>query len=368
MSNLLTIQSAVTGADIDKLVDGYAGRGYGDLKADTAEAVVEFVTPIKARVDELLADPAELESVLAAGARARQRCVCKDAAAGIRPVRVSYRNALSAREAGMSPTEPAKPGILDRLRARYGWFDHVMRAQERYQNSKGDFYAAGITYFTIFALFPLPMVGFSVSGFVLASRPTCSPRSRTDQAAVSGDFGDQLIQLMDSAIQSRTSVGIIGLATAAWAGLGWMANLREALSQMWGMLRRDPPGFVRTKLSDLLAIIGLFVAIVVTIALTALGNSDLMKQVLEWLGLQDVPGVGVALRVASLMISVVITWMLFTWVIARLPRESVSFRSAMRAGTAGRGRLRGLQAGGIDLPAVGDAPARRVRRSGRCWV
>ncbi|MCU1696399.1 MAG: tryptophanyl-tRNA synthetase [Mycobacterium sp.] len=69
VSNLLTIQSAVTGADVDKLVEGYAGRGYGDLKADTADAVVEFVTPIKARVDEMLADPAELESALATGAQ-----------------------------------------------------------------------------------------------------------------------------------------------------------------------------------------------------------------------------------------------------------------------------------------------------------
>jgi tryptophanyl-tRNA synthetase len=68
VSNLLTIQSAVTGSEIDKLVEGYAGRGYGDLKADTAESVVQFVTPIKARVDELLADPAELESILARGA------------------------------------------------------------------------------------------------------------------------------------------------------------------------------------------------------------------------------------------------------------------------------------------------------------
>jgi tryptophanyl-tRNA synthetase len=69
VSNLLTIQAAVTGTDVDKLVEGYAGRGYGDLKTETAEAVVEFVTPIKARVDEMLADPAELEAVLAAGAR-----------------------------------------------------------------------------------------------------------------------------------------------------------------------------------------------------------------------------------------------------------------------------------------------------------
>jgi tryptophanyl-tRNA synthetase len=68
VSNLLSIQSAVTGVEIDALVRGYAGRGYGDLKKDTAEAVVDFVTPIKARVDELLADPAELEDVLAVGA------------------------------------------------------------------------------------------------------------------------------------------------------------------------------------------------------------------------------------------------------------------------------------------------------------
>jgi tryptophanyl-tRNA synthetase len=68
VSNLLTIQSAVTGTDVDKLVEGYAGRGYGDLKKDTAEAVVEFVTPIKTRVDELLTDTTELEGVLAAGA------------------------------------------------------------------------------------------------------------------------------------------------------------------------------------------------------------------------------------------------------------------------------------------------------------
>jgi tryptophanyl-tRNA synthetase len=73
VSNLLTIQSAVTGVEIDKLVEGYSGRGYGDLKKETAEAVVDFVTPIKARVDELLADQAELEKVLASGAaRARE--------------------------------------------------------------------------------------------------------------------------------------------------------------------------------------------------------------------------------------------------------------------------------------------------------
>ncbi len=230
-------------------------------------------------------------------------------------------------------TEPAKPGILDRFRTRFRWFDHVMRAQERYQDSKGDFYAAGITYFTIFALFPLLMVAFSIAGFVLASQPDLLAEV-TDKikSTVSGDLGQQLVELMDSAIESRTSVGIIGLAAAAWAGLGWMANLREALSQMWGLLRQEPPGFLRTKLSDLVAIVGLFAAIAVTVVLTALASSGLMKQVVEWLGLQDLPGMTIVLRIASIVVSILVSWVLFTWMIARLPRESITFRSSARAG------------------------------------
>src|ERR1700738_3421132 len=233
-----------------------------------------------------------------------------------------------------STGKPANPGILARVRARFGWFDHVMRAQERYQDSKGDFFAAGITYFTIFALFPLLMVGFAAGGFVLSRNPALLANIEAQiKSNVSGDFGVQLIKLMDSAIASRTSVGIIGLGTAAWAGLGWMANLRAALSQMWGQSRNDPPKFVRAKLSDLAAMVGLFVAIAVTIGLTVLGNADLMKHVLEWLGLQDAPGVSLVLRAVSLLVSVLIAWLLFTWIIARLPRESVRFESSVRAGS-----------------------------------
>jgi membrane protein len=229
-------------------------------------------------------------------------------------------------------TEPAKPGILNRLRTRYAWFDHVMRAQERYKASKGDFFAAGITYYTIFALFPMVMVGFAIGGFVLSRQPglLADIESRI-KSTVAGDFGQQLVNLMDSAIASRTSVGIIGLATAAWAGLGWMANLREALSEMW-VQRSDRGHFVRTKLSDLLALVSAFVAIVLTIALTALGDPGLMSRVLKWLGIGDFPALGGLLRAASLISSLLISWLLFTWIIARLPRESVSFRSSVRAG------------------------------------
>lgn len=54
-------------------MDGYAGRGYGDLKKDTAEALIEFVTPVRDRTNELLSDTAALDDILASGAaRARE--------------------------------------------------------------------------------------------------------------------------------------------------------------------------------------------------------------------------------------------------------------------------------------------------------
>ena len=72
VSNLLVIQSAFTGTSVDELVAGYSGQGYGALKADTADALEAFVTPLRARFDEYMADRAELERVLADGAeRAR---------------------------------------------------------------------------------------------------------------------------------------------------------------------------------------------------------------------------------------------------------------------------------------------------------
>jgi tryptophanyl-tRNA synthetase len=73
VSNLLTIQSALTGRGIDEIVASYDGKGYGDLKVETAEILTDFVSPLRGKVDEILADPAHLDSILADGsARARE--------------------------------------------------------------------------------------------------------------------------------------------------------------------------------------------------------------------------------------------------------------------------------------------------------
>ncbi|MBN6036496.1 tryptophan--tRNA ligase [Amycolatopsis sp. 195334CR] len=73
VANLLSIYSALSGRGISELETAYEGKGYGDLKKDLAEVLVEFVTPVQQRVKSYLDDQAELDKVLAKGAeRARE--------------------------------------------------------------------------------------------------------------------------------------------------------------------------------------------------------------------------------------------------------------------------------------------------------
>ncbi|MEQ6326212.1 inner membrane protein YhjD [Mycobacterium canetti] len=257
--------------------------------------------------------------------------------------------------------ELAEPGVLDRLRARFGWLDHVMRAFTRFNDRNGSLFAAGLTYYTIFAIFPLLMVGFGVGGFALSRRPelltTLEERIRT---SVSGAVGQQLVDLMNSAIDARASVGVIGLATAAWVGLGWMWHLREALSQMWAH-PVAPAGYLRTKLSDLAAMVGTFVVIVATIALTVLGHARPMAAVLRWLEIPQFSVFDEIFRGISVLVSVLVSWLLFTWMIGRLPREPVGLVTAARAGLmAAVGFELFKQVGTIYLQIVLRSPAGAV--------
>lgn len=68
VSNLLTILSTLSGSSVEELERSYEGKGYGALKTDLAEAMVEFVTPFRARTQEYLDDPETLDSILAKGA------------------------------------------------------------------------------------------------------------------------------------------------------------------------------------------------------------------------------------------------------------------------------------------------------------
>ncbi len=68
VSNLIEILSVATNTPIPEIESSYDGRGYGDLKGDVGEAVVELFRPMQERYTELRADEAELRRRLQVGA------------------------------------------------------------------------------------------------------------------------------------------------------------------------------------------------------------------------------------------------------------------------------------------------------------
>ena len=72
VNNLLEIYELLTQENRSEIEDHFQGKGYGDLKNEVADVVVEALRPIRERYKHLMADPAELDHILALGAeRAR---------------------------------------------------------------------------------------------------------------------------------------------------------------------------------------------------------------------------------------------------------------------------------------------------------
>jgi tryptophanyl-tRNA synthetase len=68
IANLIEIFGIASGRTPEQVEAAYDGSGYGQFKTDVAEAVVEYLRPVRERYLELRADPAHLRAVLAAGA------------------------------------------------------------------------------------------------------------------------------------------------------------------------------------------------------------------------------------------------------------------------------------------------------------
>jgi len=68
VSNLLSIHSALSGQAISELENHFSGKGYGDLKGEVADVVVEYLKPIRSKTLELLSDESHLLAILAEGA------------------------------------------------------------------------------------------------------------------------------------------------------------------------------------------------------------------------------------------------------------------------------------------------------------
>lgn len=250
----------------------------------------------------------------------------------------------------------AKSAYEDR-RERWAWLDHLLRTLERYNDRRGNLYAASISFNGILALVPIIMVAFAIAGFVLARQPeVLQDIQDTVVRKMPGQLGDQVSDIITSAIDSRTTVGVVGLIGAAFTGIGWISGVRTGMTEMWG--GRVQRNAVMSKVWDLVAFAGLGIAFALTMAITALGNSGLTETVLGWVRLDGASWAPILVRLVSLVVSVLATWGLFTFVMARLPLVRLPFRNTLKAGLITAVAFEVVKTvGGIYLESVLRSPA-----------
>ncbi len=82
VSNLLSIHSSISGESLVSLEDRFQGAGYGVLKVEVADVVINALGPIRDRANDLMSDPTELDKLLASGAD-KARAVAEDTLAKV---------------------------------------------------------------------------------------------------------------------------------------------------------------------------------------------------------------------------------------------------------------------------------------------
>jgi tryptophanyl-tRNA synthetase len=83
ITNLIDILAVIRGVDPGDVEREFEGSGYGDFKAAVADAVVEYLAPVRERYAELRGDEAELERALGAGA-GNARAIAAETLADVR--------------------------------------------------------------------------------------------------------------------------------------------------------------------------------------------------------------------------------------------------------------------------------------------
>jgi membrane protein len=223
-------------------------------------------------------------------------------------------------------------------REAWGWFDHLVRAAERYKGDGGDRLAAALTMYSILALLPLMLLAMSILGYVMANDPESQQDILRKVAGVLPGVGAQLATALENVESNRGTLGLVGVGGLLFSGLGGITALRDALRLMWHQ-NIDMGSFLKKKGYDALTLLILAVALSVSFAVSALATGG-AGALLEAAGVGG-PWLKGILNVLSFVAGVLVDAVLFLVLFKWLPKVTWPWRRLVRGAMFG-GFLFGL--------------------------
>lgn len=214
---------------------------------------------------------------------------------------------------------------LERARSKYGLVDIIVRVFKRFSETDGGSYAAALTYYTFFSIFPLLAVAASVLGFLTEGDREAQEALREAMDAVPM-FKDALTPGGFEAIErARQELAITGGLLAVYAGSGAIVALEHALNKVHRI--DDEPNFLEKRIRSLkwLGILGVSGLASIALNSVATGLHD---------G-RDVAGdlAGFALRAVGVLVSVGV----FATAFKVLPAKRQSWKEVLPGAIAAGG-------------------------------
>ena len=216
---------------------------------------------------------------------------------------------------------------------------HLLAANTRFNTRLGPQFAAAITYFSVLSLVPIVMFAFSMLGMTLTVlRPDLLEQVQAQILDMLGDGpGESVSTIVKNALSNWRGIGIIAILTAGYSGSGWAGNLKKAVRMLWRRVPLDEERKVNPVL-DIAQNIAIFIGLLITLALgivVAQAGSSASSLVVNWLGLQDIPGIGLLIRLATVLLTFVASWLLMAFLFGTLPDERVPMKSWLAGVTFG---------------------------------
>ncbi len=215
------------------------------------------------------------------------------------------------------------------------WVAHILRANRRFTHRLGNQFSGAITYFSILALVPILMLAFALLGFTVTE---IVPELRAEvTAAIAGSFGDggaggKIQTVVMQAFDGWPTIFGVGLLSVAYAGAGWVKNLKSAIRAQWRPefdVEFQKRNFFVEVLGNLgiLFILLLLVGITFAISTIATGGAEALFGAL---GLAENSWAGALLRLVSSLLSVGTGWVLFLFIFRVLPRIPAPWKPIMK--------------------------------------
>lgn len=232
---------------------------------------------------------------------------------------------------------------IERARIRWPWFDVTVTTLRRFSDDDGGFYAAGLSYYVFFSIFPLLLFATSILGYL-------SLDADTKKEIL--DAGVRAVPLLKDALspdglatiqENRGGLALTGAVLALYSGSGAVVALEHALNKFRGVAQE--PNLVQKRLRSLVMLAVLGVGAVLSVVATSVAG----------FAADPLGGVGSFIAsVAGYVLGVALSAAIFAGAFKILPAAQTSWREVLPGAVAGALAFEVLKVAGAVFMSRGD--------------